>query len=397
MALLLGPFVWLPIVIIVAAIWALLRAVLRTTNKHQLPAHIARSFAKRGQLVGAARWYAEVLADPHYEELRGTSIWGPRNGEALAFYSAHRDALPAEHRDLLGGLLWARGFLDLHSGPMQSCANDTPTLVALAHELVASAHQPREDSRLKRVHDAAELCAALPRLAAALREQLSPVEVIPSRRVESPIRPNRDPATEVRRAEATCCLCGKATTVRGLDAYAKVGFGTRVSYGTGSNMVSWSRYIACWDVMFCGDCLSDAAVRSSRTAEKRKMFIGAGIGMLGVIGLLLTRWGANPSAVWGGVVSASVGLAAFVYAAEHAAHGLVSRRHEFNFFRTRVEQFLDRNKGQLLSVCDLGGNKLHLYTDTIWEPSFDHLSLVVEPRVAGKPMRDQSGLEWLKA
>ena len=127
--------------------------------------------------------------------------------------------------------------------------------------------------------------------------------------VESPVHPNRNPSTVLRKEKGACCLCGKVGTWKGLDAYAIVKFEWRERWMTGTLDFERYRYIGWLTVLFCDSCFPESVIRESRERATRKLMymlfvglpaivvavfallaFGAGIVAWLIVGLLTVLW-----------------------------------------------------------------------------------------------------------
>lgn len=351
--------------------YLLVKCFVTSTSRAQLPAHVARQFAKRGMASEAARWYLKVRQDTNYKALVSFGLFGPRRNEIRRFFVDNRDKLPPDLRDVLGNLLWTDSLLTDKPSKSGELASDNRAIIELATRLVDAAHRPKDAEQIQKFRRFADECASAPDLAAALRQEFTHDQLEHKYKfdpVTSPINPQRAPATTIRVEHGPCCLCGTVGDWKGLDAYAKVAFHyERPAGGTGGT-ISWSyqRFIGWLRVLFCEKCVPLSVAEKWHNSRRRQaLYWAVGIPLV-AIGLAACLWygddqgrGDDASALKT-VIEILLGIA-FLCATVAIIISMIKyspERHGFGFYRMRVGKFLDDEKDKLIAACDLSGSEL---------------------------------------
>jgi hypothetical protein len=416
MALFFGPLIWivvlLPFYVVFGSMYVIGQGFLCSTSRAQIPAMVARQFAKRGMALQAARWYLKARDFPAYATLARYGLFGPGRKEIRRFYLEHRDELPGRLRDLLGNVLWADAFAANEPAKSGELASDNSSLVELATRLCEAAHRPKDAEQIKKLQRFADECGAATRVAEALRRDIAVDDLEHRYRVErlaSGVEPVRPPAQDVRVENGPCCLCGTIGDWKGLDAYATVGFRFQRSSGMPSGgTIQWgyNRFIGRLKVLFCGQCVPEAEIEGWRKHSLRNALLwAAGFPVAVVAGAILwpsgtaqDRAAADVATLWrfgiGSVVVCTLVVALFQLV---TIVGL-QKNFTMTFYRNRVRKFLDETKAELVAACDLTGSELRTQGVVPSTPTAANVTFDIEPSPAkpGSVIKGDNGVEWRK-
>jgi hypothetical protein len=397
--------------------YLLVKCFVTSTSRAQLPAHVARQFAKRGMTSEAARWYLKARQDRHYESLVSFGLFGPRRNEIRLFFVSNRDKLPSELRDVLGNLLWTEALLTDKPSKSGELASDNPAIIELVTQLVDAAHRPKDADQIQKFHRLADECASAPGLVAALRQEFTYGQLEHKYKFEpvsSPVNPERAPATTIRVERGPCCLCGAVGDWNGLDAYAKVAFYYSRPAGGSGGTISWSyqRFIGWLRVLFCEKCVPQSVAEEWHNGRRRQaMYWAVGIPLV-AIGLAACIWfgddqgRGDDASNLKTVIGVLLGVA-FLCATVAVIKSMVkysTEQHGFPFYRMRASKFLDDEKDKLIAACNLSGSELRGIkglqdvTPTANNVGFDiepsQFKVVIRSNGDSNLAKGSNGVEW---